>query len=94
MSTKLSLVAESGAAESTGGAGGGGSTVRVGSLDTIAKVRTECARLYRAARRAAGAEPDAATAARLTYILTAIARTIEGSELERRVSVLEQREKP
>ncbi|CAG0999305.1 hypothetical protein BURK2_02886 [Burkholderiales bacterium] len=94
MSTKLSLVAESEPAEPKGGAGGGGSVIRVGSLDSIAAVRTECARLYRAARRASGPEPDAQTAGRLTYILQAIARCIEGSELEKRVAALEQRDRP
>lgn len=94
MNAKLALVAESEPDKPKSGAGGGGSVIRVGSLDTIAAVRTECARLYRAARRASGPEPDAQTAGRLTYILQAIARTIEGSELEARVAALEQRGKP
>ncbi|MDA8259212.1 MAG: hypothetical protein M0Z99_26830 [Betaproteobacteria bacterium] len=65
--------------------------IRVGKLDTLEDVRRELGRLYRAARRASGAEPDAATAAKLAYLLQAVGRTIEGGELERRVMELERK---
>lgn len=67
------------------------SPVRVGKLDTLAAVRTEIARLYRGARRAAGADPDAQTAGRLGYLLNILGRSLESQELERRISELEKR---
>jgi hypothetical protein len=70
---------------------GASPVVRVGRLDTLSDVRRELARLYRAARRAAGANPDAAVAGKLAYILQAVSRTIEGSEMEKRVIELERR---
>lgn len=64
---------------------------RVGKLDTLEDVRKELGRLYRAARRKSGPEPDAAIAAKLAYLLQAVGRTIEGSEMEKRVSNLEKK---
>jgi hypothetical protein len=63
--------------------------VRVGKLDTLSALRDEMARLYRAARRTSGVNPDAATAAKLAYLLTCIGRSLEGSEIERRIQELE-----
>lgn len=65
-------------------------SVRVGKLDTLEGVRRELGKLYRAARRTAGPGPDAATAAKLAYLLQAIGRALDGSELERRVQALER----
>jgi hypothetical protein len=65
--------------------------VRVGKLDTLEAVRRELGRLYRAARRTAGPDPDAATASRLAYLLVQIGRSIEGTELEQRIATLERR---
>lgn len=84
------------AADASNGADSGETSpqgVRVGRLDTLEDVRRELGRLYRAARRASGAEPDAATAAKLAYLLQAVGRTIEGSDLEKRVMELERRTK-
>lgn len=63
--------------------------VRVGPLETAADVRRELGRLYRAARQCSGPAPDAATAAKLGYLLQVIGRSIEGCELERRIIELE-----
>jgi hypothetical protein len=65
--------------------------IRVGKLDTIEAVRNEMAKLYRAARKSSGTELDAATAAKLAYLLNHIAKSIEGAELEKRISELEKR---
>jgi hypothetical protein len=62
--------------------------VRVGRLDTIDGVRRELDRLYRAARRQAGAQPDAVTAAKLAYLLNTIGRVVE-SDVEARLAKLE-----
>lgn len=64
--------------------------VKVGKLNTIGAVRTEMARLYRSARKAAGPSPDAATASKLAYLLNHIAKSIEGTELEKRIEALER----
>lgn len=66
------------------------SEIRVGKLDTIENVRAEMAKLYRAARRASGINPDAATAAKLAYLLNHISRSIEGADLEKRIIELER----
>jgi len=66
------------------------SEVRIGRLDTIKEIRNELARLYRSARKAAGTKPDAATASKLAYLLNHIAKSIEGTELEKRISELEK----
>lgn len=64
--------------------------IRVGRLDTIESIRNEMARLYRASRRAAGAEPEPAIAAKLAYLLNHIAKSIEGADLEKRIKLLEE----
>jgi len=61
---------------------------RVGRLNTLAGVRQELVRLYREAR--AGTLPTQ-EATRLTFILQAIAKIIEGHDLEARLNALEQR---
>jgi hypothetical protein len=59
----------------------------VGRLTTMNAVRQEMARVYREARRG---EKNTQEAGRLVYILSLIARIIEGSDLEQRVGKLEQ----
>jgi hypothetical protein len=59
----------------------------VGRLSTMNSVRQEMARVYREARRGEISEQKAG---RLCYILSLIARIIEGSDLEQRVAKLEQ----
>ncbi len=65
--------------------------VRVGKLNTIENIRNELARLYRIARKTEGANINASTASKLAYLLHHIARSIEGAELEKRISDLEKR---
>jgi hypothetical protein len=60
----------------------------VGRLHKLSSVRQEMARLYREARRGKGTVADAG---RLAYILSLIARIIEGSDLERRLETLEKK---
>jgi hypothetical protein len=59
----------------------------VGRLSTMNSVRQEMARVYREARRG---EISEQSAGRLVYMLSLIARIIEGSDLEQRVAKLEQ----
>jgi hypothetical protein len=59
----------------------------VGRLCTMNSVRQEMAKVYREARRG---EKNTQEAGRLVYILSQIARIIEGSDLEQRVAKLEQ----
>jgi hypothetical protein len=66
-----------------GGAPGG---PRVGPLDTMADVKREAGRLYRAARRG---DVPAADASRMASVLALIARCVEGSDFEARLSALE-----
>jgi hypothetical protein len=61
---------------------------RVGHLDSIAAVRNEASRLYRAARRG---EVAAGDASKLATVLALIMRCIEGSDLETRMSDIEER---
>ena len=61
---------------------------RVGGLDTIGAVRTEAARLYRAARRG---EVPAQDASRMANVLALIVRCLEGADLERRMAAIEER---
>lgn len=68
----------------------GGAVVRIGRLDTLASVRRELGRLYRVARKNAGGNVDAATAAKLGYLLNCIGRSLEASEIVRRLEALEQ----
>jgi hypothetical protein len=69
--------------------------VKIGRLDTLDGVVAELARIYRESRRN---ELDSSTAHRLAVILNLIGRTIETSELERRLNEIEQallaRERP
>lgn len=86
--------AQCGACDSSAGKDSGETptqAVRVGRLDTLEDLRREMGRLYRAARRTAGAEPDAAVASKLAYLLSQIGRNIEGAALEQRVIELERR---
>jgi hypothetical protein len=66
-------------------------SIRVGKLDSISDIRTELARLYRTARRTAGAEVEAATATKLAFLLQCISRSLEGAEMETRISMLEKK---
>jgi|DewCreStandDraft_4_1066084.scaffolds.fasta_scaffold105051_2 hypothetical protein len=75
-------------ASSDAAAAGASPPVRVGRLDTIEGVRRELDRLYRVARRQAGAAPDAAVAAKLAYLLQMIGRVVE-SDVEARLARLE-----
>ena len=61
---------------------------RVGGLDTIGAVRTEAARLYRAARRG---EVPAQDASRMANVLALVVRCLEGADLEQRMAAIEQR---
>ena len=65
-------------------------SIRVGKLDTLAGLRTEMARLYRAARKTIGTEVDPQSAAKLAFILNCISRSIEGVALEERIEKLEK----
>lgn len=57
-------------------------------LDTLQDVRREMAKVYREARSEL---IDPGTGSKLVFILQSIGRVIEGSELERRVEALENR---
>lgn len=77
---------------STGAASREGSTpreVRVGRLDSLPAIRVELSRLYRAARRVAGANPTPSDATRLGWLLNALATAVTNSELASRVAALE-----
>jgi hypothetical protein len=65
-------------------------SIRVGPLTSIPDVRDELARLYRAARKHAGNDLDAGVATKLAYLLQCIGRSLEGSELEKRIQELER----
>ena len=62
------------------------SPARVGPLDTIADLKLELGRLYRAARRG---DVPAADASKLAAVLALLLRAIEGSDIERRLATLE-----
>jgi len=68
-----------------------GSPVRVGRLETLISLRAEAARLYREARRREGRYPDALTAQRLAAVLGSVRGYIELTELEARMTAMEQR---
>src|SRR3954447_22897424 len=70
------------------GDGPGGGT-RVGALDTMADVKREAGRLYRAARRG---DVEAGDASKMASVLALIGRCIEGADFEGRLSRLEGRE--
>jgi hypothetical protein len=63
-------------------------SLRVGPLETVADVKREAGRLYRAARRGEMAPGDAS---RLASVLALIMRVIEGAEIEARLTALEAR---
>jgi hypothetical protein len=63
-------------------------SLRVGPLETVADVKREAGRLYRAARRGEVAPGDAS---RLASVLALIMRVIEGAEIEARLTALEAR---
>lgn len=65
--------------------------IKVGKLNTLEDIRNEMARLYRSARKTSGVQVDANTAAKLAYLLNHIAKSIEGAELEQRISELEKK---
>jgi hypothetical protein len=56
-------------------------------LDTLDRVRRELVRIYREAR---DGKRDVSDASKLAHILTMIARILEGSDLEKRITALEQ----
>jgi hypothetical protein len=66
--------------------------IRVGRLDSIEAVRNEMGRLYRAARRVAGAKPSPAEATKLGWLLNAIGQSILSTELESRIQALEAKD--
>jgi len=61
--------------------------VRVGRLDTVTRVRRECARLYKDARTG---RVDPSDASKLVGLLQLLVRTIETSDLEARLERLER----
>ncbi|GAB1340944.1 hypothetical protein [Gemmatimonas sp.] len=63
----------------------------VGRLTGLKDVKAELARLYRAARLAAGEHPSPDEAYKLGMLLTATAKLIESSELEARLAEVERR---
>lgn len=67
--------------------------VRVGRLDSIAAIREELAKVYRATRKVVGARPNPSDATKLGWLLNAIAQTVIASELEGRIQALEARQK-
>ena len=68
-----------------------GETIRVGALDTRAAVRKELGRLYRAIRKALGPSPTPADGTKLAYILSAISKSLDGEEIEKRLEEIERR---
>ena len=66
----------------------------IGRCSSIAEVRAETARLYRAARLKAGPTPNADEAYKLSLILGLTAKLIETSELETRLAEVERRTAP
>jgi hypothetical protein len=69
--------------------------IRIGQLKTLDGVARELARIYRESRRN---QLDSSTAQRLAVILNLISRTLEVSQVERRLNEIEQallaRERP
>ena len=60
--------------------------IKIGKLDRPLAVAAELARLYRHARRG---EIDSLDASRLANILTALRHALEASEIEARLTILE-----
>jgi hypothetical protein len=56
-------------------------------LDSLARVRFELTKIYRQAR---DGERDVSDASKLAHILALIGRILEGSDLEKRIGLLEQ----
>ena len=56
-------------------------------LDSLDRVRFELVKVYRSAR---DGHRDVGDASKLAHILVAIARILEGSDLEKRITALEQ----
>jgi hypothetical protein len=59
----------------------------VGKLTTLAQVRREMVRVYKAARQG---QLESQEGSRLVFMLTAIARLIESSDIEQRLEGVEQ----
>lgn len=57
-------------------------------LDTMADVRREMAKVYRETR---SQQLDPAEATKLVWMLQAVGKVIEGSDLEKRIEALEQK---
>lgn len=57
-------------------------------LDTLQDVRREMSKVYREAR---SEMIDPATASKLVWVLQAVGKVIEGSDLEKRISALEMK---
>jgi hypothetical protein len=74
------------AAEGGGGIPPAGRPPRL-RLDSLARVRFELVRIYREAR---DGKRDVSDASKLAHILALIGRILEGSDLEKRIAVLEQ----
>jgi hypothetical protein len=62
-------------------------TPRVGKLDSLGGVRQELVRIYRAGRRG---ELDTQHMTRFAFVLQAIAKVIEQSDLEARMAAIEK----
>jgi hypothetical protein len=56
-------------------------------LDSLARVRFELVRIYREAR---DGKRDVSDASKLAHMLALIGRILEGSDLEKRIAILEQ----
>jgi hypothetical protein len=68
--------------------------VRIGSLRTLAGLRREQMRLYKAARRAAGPDPTPEQVAKLTYALHCLYRSVEYETLQSALERIERRLTP
>jgi len=55
-------------------------------LDTLSDIKREMAKVYREARSGA---VDVQNATKLTWMLQAVGKVIEGSDLEKRIEILE-----
>lgn len=67
--------------------GSGKPLPRVSRLDTLPACRRELARVYREVRLG---KLDSQVGTRLAFMVTSIARLIEGGEIERRLAALEE----
>jgi len=64
---------------------------RVSRLDTLANIRAELSRVYRASRRAEGHCPDSKAGLRLAMMLSQLRTLVEVASLEARIEELERR---